>query len=155
MNHHSEPAGGGFLSHFPPPNHHRARSARRGLEASFQHRPSPDRLWQGALPGSLHRTIAMAEAAPLAPAQAIAARPEGAPLDLVEEHFATWQEWNGAKDEPVFERVGGKLVLKARAKNLATYAPFILLAVTDGELYAKCAFTPCCRRRWASWGSIM
>ena len=93
----------------------------------------------------------------------------GAPINLPLEFEAAWMDWYDNKDNgPVLTRnAEGRLVLKAGAKSLITYAPFIEIVVKDGELYGKCVIHSCDspaskegvrltfsskrRRRWWRW----
>jgi len=69
----------------------------------------------------------------------------GAPINLPLEYEAAWMDWYDNKDNgPVLTRnAEGRLVLKAGAKSLITYAPFIEIVVKDGELYGKCVIHSC------------
>jgi hypothetical protein len=69
----------------------------------------------------------------------------GTPINLPLEFEAAWMDWYDNKDNgPVLTRnAEGRLVLKAGAKSLITYAPFIEIVVKDGELYGKCVIHSC------------
>ena len=69
----------------------------------------------------------------------------GAPINLPQEYEAAWMDWYDNKGNgPAFTRnAEGRLVLKAGAKSLITYAPFIEIVVKDAELYGKCVIHSC------------
>ena len=67
----------------------------------------------------------------------------GASVHFPEKYKNMWLEWYDNRDNLVFDRSEGRLVVKAGPKSLVTYAPFMDLAVKDGEMVSKCTIRSC------------